>query len=66
MYYMYICIYIHINASDCFFICQETCVYVKIAAPICFENLFQDMFRNNLQQFIVCSNTSSIFKYFEI
>ena len=26
------------NANDCFFLCQKTCVYAKIAALMCLEN----------------------------
>ena len=28
----------HKTIKDCFFFCQETCVYAIITASICFEN----------------------------
>ena len=33
--------YIYMIANDCFFLCKETCVYAKITAVICFENVFR-------------------------
>ena len=51
------------SECQCFFICQDNCGYVKTTALISIENWCQDMFKNNLQQFLVCSNIPSIFKH---
>ena len=34
-------VFLHKSAKDCFFLCQETCVYAIITASICFENLIR-------------------------
>ena len=51
------------TANDCFWLCQETCVYAKITALICLK-LDSEHVQNNFSQSIVCSNHfSEIWKY---